>query len=347
MPKSTQMNAIFAGKCVRCGTSFAKGATIYYARGFGAKCTECGPHNQFDQPRPKKAKATRKAKAAPTPAPAPAPAPSSRDFSFAWESVSAAVDSTLANGHGGNRERIRSELESSLCGSSRWGNYFTRDRLLGELSNPSAALLDAVREMRDLIAGDVIQVTAPRRKVRRGQDCGEELDVDRWANREPNAWDRSIREPQAKRTVRIGCNLAVSYFRRPEELLWRGAAAMALADYLTVRGLNVEIVAIECSTDRTDRVGYAIVSIVAKHADMPLDENALALSLCEIAFSRIVTVLGGAREMPGKLSDNLGFPASARAEDVARFDYFIDSYCLTREAAADWLAAQTTRPRAD
>jgi len=65
--------------------------------------------------------------------------------------------------------------------------------------------------------------TTPRRKVRRGLDWGDELDADRWLVREPNAWERSIREQQPRRTITIGCNITVGAAVRPEQLLYRGA----------------------------------------------------------------------------------------------------------------------------
>ena len=70
-----------------------------------------------------------------------------------------------------------------------WGgdfyNFYSKDRLLGELSNPSQGLVDAVQQMRDRLSEELALPTTPRRKIRRGQEYGDEVDVDRWLARDP------------------------------------------------------------------------------------------------------------------------------------------------------------------
>lgn len=367
--RSRIINAFFAGKCRCCGKPVAKGDEVYFAKHYGVRCLSCGPHTADDQPLPsKRSKKTRR----PVPIPAPATQPSDRAIGkpvaiptaggldvtdpksrgaqrcadgihrFSFFSVCDAVEDALCDyaQNDTNRERIRSTQDSALSGASRWGNYFTRERFMGELSNPNTTLLAAVDEMREQLIGSLNLPTTPRRKVRRGLDWGDELDADRYLSREPNAWERNVREAQPRRNVTIGCNITVASKIRPDQLLYRGAAALALADILTARGCNVSIVLFKSVEYPTRTVDWGVIRYVVKDAMMPLDVSSVAFTLCEIAFSRIVGVCGEARHWPGVLRSGFGSPAPVPIVDREGIDYLIDVDCLSRDAAESWLRQQ-------
>jgi hypothetical protein len=137
--------------------------------------------------------------------------------------------------------------------------------------------------------------------------------------------------------VTIGCNLSVNCHIKPEQLLYRGAAALALADILTSRGFNVEIVCFDSRRDCSDVVERSVVRYVVKDHLMPLDVNAVAFAMCEIAWFRIVGAYGACRHFPGKVTDYLGSAASLPEADRKSVDFAIDADCLSREAAESWL----------
>ncbi len=83
-------------------------------------------------------------------------------------------------------------------------------------------------------------------------------------------------------------------------------AALALADILTQQGLNVGIAVFEVSSDPTNEVRKSVVKHQIKQPDMPMDLGMCAFAMCEIAYTRIVAVLGGARHLPGTLASGLG-----------------------------------------
>lgn len=362
--RSRLVKAFFAGKCRCCGKSVAKGDEVYFAKHYGIRCLGCGPHTADDQPLPSKRGKTghrpKSGRPIPAPEPVPTPKPGGLDVTdpkgraaqrcadgihrYAFYSVTDAVEDALCDyaQNDTNRERIRQTQESALSGHDRWGNYFTRDRFLGELSNPDSSLLAAVDEMREQLIGALDLPTTPRRKVRRGLDYGDELDADRWLSREPNAWERSVREPQPRRTVTIGCKITVAAKVRPEQLLYRGAAALALADILAQRGCNVGIILFKSVYDPTATVDLGLIRYVVKDALMPLDVSTVAFAMCEVAFSRIVGVCGEARHWPGTLRSGFGHPAPVPIADREGIDYLIDSDCLSRDAAETWLKAQLT-----
>ncbi len=148
------------------------------------------------------------------------------------------------------------------------------------------------------------------------------------------AWVNSLRERIADT---IGVNLTVNAGQRAEHLLWRGAAAAALADILTQRGVNVEIVAFWTIGRISNRSDMVVSRYVVKRADMPLDLGAVAVALAEIAYARLICLYGLGRHMQGILSKHMGHCETLPAQDRAGIDYLAESNVTSRERAEEWL----------
>ena len=236
-----------------------------------------------------------------------------------------------------NRQIVNSGMADRLTGYSKWVSNFTKETFMQALSDPSKHLLDMVDMMRKKLVDEIAVPYSPRRRIRRGQEWGEDLDADRWMIRDMNPWDRNVRESQPRRTVTIGCNLVVAADIRPKQLLYRGAAALALADILTSRGLNVGIALFRATKNPTSAVGKAVFRYMAKDHLMPLDVSAVAFAMCEIAFIRIVGIYGGSRHLPGTLSEGMGTPIMLPNADRAGLDYIIDADVLCKVSAEQWL----------
>ncbi|MCY2924944.1 MAG: hypothetical protein NT031_05810 [Planctomycetota bacterium] len=244
----------------------------------------------------------------------------------------------------GNAELIRERLAAHLCGKDRWAHFFTREKLLDVIAHPPLELLDAVEQMRKSLMDEVCPPQASRRRVRRNQEWGDELDAEAVLTRSLTPWERMSRENQPKRSVTVGVNLTVSARQEAEELLWRGAAAAALADILTSRGMNVEVVAF-WAIDRISSASSTVVArYVVKRPDMPLDLGSVSVALAEIAFARLVALYGLARHMPGRLSKHLGFcGARLPRADAKGIDYLIETNVTNRHAAEGWLRQSANR----
>ena len=261
-------------------------------------------------------------------------------YRYEFSSVTDAVQDALADfaqtTH--NQEFIRNRMDEALGGKDPWASRYTREKFLKELSDPKQSLLAAVDEMRAELVAEFPLPTSPRRRVRHGQEFGEDIDVDRWLRRIPECWDRNVREQQPRRTVTIGCNLAANASVKAHQTLYRGAAALALADILTSRGVNVSIVLFDAVRYPTDLVASGIIRYVVKDHQMPLDIGAVAFAMCEIAWFRVVGALGGMRHWPGKASEGLGSAMrQLPAADRQSCDYAIDADVLSKEAAQQWL----------
>jgi hypothetical protein len=359
--ESRRIRITYKAKCQACGKEVPRGSHGWYKKDFGVRCCECGPHTADSLPA-KKGKGRRHIpNYKPIPKPAPTPVPSNEPKTkfnwisdstsavrcsdgvhrYEWNSVTAAVNdainsSTALNDYNASYVNIR--LERALGGEDKWNHYYTRSAFEHDLSNPPLAILEAVEEMKSQIDSEIsVMATAPRRKVRRGQEFGEEIDADRFLARIPNVWERNIRQMHEHRTVTIGINLAISCKYNHEHMLYRGAAALALADVLVGQGYNVGIVLYESRSHPTSAVDKFCGKVVVKEPQMPLDTASVAFSICEIAFFRTALAIGAVRKMPGKVSSGLGHPERLFENDRSEVDYMIDSNVLSKAAAVDWI----------
>ena len=388
---SRAISARFAGKCRQCGKVVAKGEMVYFAKGYGVRCSGCGPHPSDAQPVPSKAAAKSglsdeqigslknrlrsgekiKALAAEVgipwqrlwsilktaqPAKASSAAPAVEPeavtmgdrcamlcedgvWRYEFGSVGEATMDALADfaQNEENRKALTENMEDSLSGHRKWANHFTKAKFLKELSKPSKTLLNAVDDMRAEMLEDFAVPTTPRRKVRRNQEFGDDLDPERYLAKSITPWDRSVREQRPSRNITIGINLSVNAGADADDLMYRGAAALALADMMTTQGFNVGIVAFESCEDVTSKVNKAVVRYTLKDSTMPLDISAVAFAMCEIAWVRIVGVIGEMRHFPGTISAGYGRAVRLPAAEKKSCDFVIEKNVMGKEAAQEWL----------
>jgi len=237
----------------------------------------------------------------------------------------------------GCRQKINAEMDYALSGSDGWAHRYTRERFLAELETPQQELLDAIERLKEQLLADVPMPTQRRRRIRRGCDWGDEIDPDRWLMRDPDCWERSDQQHVPSRQVTIGCNLSIHCGGKPENLLYRGAAALALADVLTERGVNVEVVAFQSRHRATTTTRRDVERVTIKRSDAPMDLGALAFAMCEIAWFRIVLAYGATRALPGGYKDGFGRPMHLPSRDRAGIDYLIEKDVMDEYAAKRWL----------
>ncbi|MCL2646138.1 MAG: hypothetical protein FWD61_03920 [Phycisphaerales bacterium] len=377
--KPRLINAFYSGVCRACDKKVIKGEQAWFAKHYGIRCPACGPHTDLDAPLPSKrgkrsrsrgggassprAKTVRRAivVAANSPSndqplrrigftPTYAPAflkglaergPDGTDR-LMWSSVSEVVEDGFADYAQCEDIRVAMNKLHMRHNGDAWSNGHTKDSLRKAISEPAPKLLCEIDAMREMFIGDLSIPTQPRRKIRRGQDWGDELDSLRFLAREPNAWERSVRESQPRRTLSIGVNLTVFWAQKPEELIYRGAAAIALADLLTQRGVNVRIVGVSVGEDVTSVVRKLVSFVELKRADMPLDISSLATAVCDIGFFRMVVAPAEFRHLLGRLSESMGTRGKQYlpGPDRMSLDYLVESGVTNREAAISWLREQ-------
>jgi hypothetical protein len=355
-------------KCRGCGRAIAKGDTCHFAKHEGARCRSCGPADApaLPKPAPEPPKsepppekpAPRRSKKSPAPKPAPKPLPAlpapltcppaalGTDGFHRWQWDSVADLVADAFGHAAaqsatNVVKIAQSIRQESGG--RWANHQTAESLQRLVHAPDRRLLAAIEEMRDKLADEITLPTAPRRRVRHGRADGDELDADRWLHRIPEAWDRCERVPQPRGTLEIFINLSVHCKQAPDELLYRGAAACALADLLAKQGRNVGISGFLVSCNMSKDSRRIITKVRLKDPAMPLDMAAVATAACEIGFFRMAMIHAAVRHVPGELNDGFGHPANLPEEDTGAADFVIGGDVRSKAVAVAWLKGAAGR----
>jgi len=255
------------------------------------------------------------------------------------DAVNCAFEDYGVNDH--KRQLVNSKLHK-LNGTYEFLNKFTKQSFLNELTNPSAKLRNAVEAMKEHIIGDIDAPQIVKRKVKRGQEFGDEVDSDRFLARNFNCWDQSVKQASPQKTVTIGCNISVLAERDPEDLIYRGAACMALADILNERGYAVEIIGYRCCTrDSYDKTTYVCKTMI-KHSDMPMEINSVIFSLCEIAFVRVCYVYGMQRRVNDR-DEWGGTTCDIPDSDKSGIDYLIEQDIWSQNQAVNWIKQQLSK----
>lgn len=230
------------------------------------------------------------------------------------------------------------DLEAGFCEDGRkraafclgrtgnWVNYQTPTKLQAALVSCPASLLSAVEDVKRAIEDKVDAPQQRRRKRAHKLEMGDELDPIAWVQRDPAGWSDTHREYRTKQVVKIGVNTATSNGLDQKHVVFRGAAAVALADVLTAQGFSVEVVLFSASrgADSSHPNQVFVQTSVVKPADAPLDVSTAAVCLAEIGFRRLIGLAVECRACVGEPNIGLGQPVTLPSEFRKGFDVIID-----------------------
>ncbi len=150
--------------------------------------------------------------------------------------------------------------------------------------------LDLVQEMLFELR-NVTGQARPRSRVRKGRwsaDDGDEIDVDRLRAGQ-DCWRQTIREEHdAPQTLCLVFSLCTPANRKSEEVLWRGAVAIILADLLEACGYRVELWAVNYCI-RAYRDGSSVFQAVRlKPSESPVDIASLVNGIAGWFYRTVV-----------------------------------------------------------
>jgi hypothetical protein len=240
-----------------------------------------------------------------------------------------------------------SETARYAAGQERWAGEGCA-ALTRWLSEGRPETLTAIESMKERLATEApaaFAQPAPRRRRVRGLDCGEEADLDRFARRDLQCWEEMRREAMPRRMVTLGVPLGASSAVRPEQMRARGAAAIALADWLAAQGYVVRIVGYHLSARiNSENHGYSVELVELKRSNAPLDLAAVATAACETAFVRCAILPSLVRCADFALNSCLGYPADPTAEQRAflGLDIVVPESACYGNGAARWLSETVT-----
>lgn len=241
------------------------------------------------------------------------------EFGSLSEIVEYAVDGPCH--YEGNRREIHEYLTEG--GSFREG--MTGKSAVAALTNPPVHLTRTVAEMADLLRQSIPPPQRKARKTRRNLDSGDEFDADAWARHDPDGWSETRREHVPNPSVRIGINTTCIWWMKPEHLLYRGAAAVALSDILTAQGINNEIRAFNSTRGLAEREGLVAMWLTVKPFTSPIDISAAAVALASIGFYRTIMFAAKVRGCKSKSHGSLGSVIPLPKSEREGLDILFDS----------------------
>lgn len=205
----------------------------------------------------------------------------------------------------------------------------------------------AARVLKALAELDVPAPVSVRRRLARA-DQGDEVDIHA-VNRGnlETAWTtRRRRHARGSTTVRLIVQLNLLESMQFEQLFWRGAAVVRLADALTAAGYSVEVVgAIASYNVGGIDDGTFLATVMLKEASTPLDIESLAGTVCNAGFHRLFgfrlyfALAPDRHPNPGAARSDVNGDIIAEAKPADGVATFVTPYALTSpEKASAWAA---------
>jgi hypothetical protein len=171
----------------------------------------------------------------------------------------------------------------------------------------------------DRMLGDLDDASVPKpisrkRRPRFREDDGDELDYDRLRSGQ-DAWRTTRRaSTRGPQTVTVLCDIAASCRRNHDDILWRGAAAIALTHRLEEAGYRVELWAVDGTRELWNKGTIAgVFAVCLKRASDPIDRSTLISAVSGWAYRTFWfrAFCGGGHRSVSRI---LGYPMALTSE---------------------------------
>lgn len=209
-----------------------------------------------------------------------------------------------------------------------------------------ASVVDPILALSEELKSEVKLPVRPRRKRVRNLEMGDELDLDRTVLRCPTPWDEIQRPPDSKKIVHLAVNFGIHCGGREEDTYWRGAALLALSDWIESQGVTTEIEVFNVARFPTvdmpaeDRL---MCRTKVKRAGEPLIVDQVAMTACTITYFRGAHLMAYPQLLPSRVQRGLGFSDRCPDSYLDRWDFMVDSSVGNRHDAVEWLQKAITQ----
>lgn len=221
-----------------------------------------------------------------------------------------------------------------------WNGHMTMEKVRAELLNPTPDMAGILSMSDGMFDRDDWTTQRPRRKVLHRLEDGDEIDIDRWRDREPDMWKEARRVQGARFGVRIGVNVSTSASVVKSGFRWRTSAVVAMLRMVEELCIPCEVMCYECCTGlgwfRTKSFDLEY-EFPVKRAEHLLDVDLLGYVLGDRSFFRVGIL--GAEVMAIKetfrnevrLNEGLGQPREHKATEPNEF--VLRGACIREDAA--------------
>lgn len=199
---------------------------------------------------------------------------------------------------------------------------------------------ETARALRDLLTDDLPAIASSTKLRRRdGQRSGSRVNARQFARWDDGGgseafWTRyERRERKSTGVVTIASNFGLSGSQTASQLEVRGAAALALTDWLEALGYTVELDGVITSLGHPFADGKYSVTVPVKEAGQPASEQGMAI-ICDAGIRRALWwthLLSQDR----RCADGLGNPVEYDGERT--YDVTVPRGMRTIEQAAQWV----------
>ena len=201
---------------------------------------------------------------------------------------------------------------------------------------------DGAAKMETLTEGLKLPEVKSSRRVSVWSDNGHEVEMQRvWSGQFDQAFRTSKRvSSRQPRTFRICINVCGNANVSGDELFWRGAAAIVLADIISRSGNGVEIVNVQGAKNYNDSDKLLAFTTV-KEAFSPLDINAIAATSALAGFFRSAGFAWDCSHYRTETNSGLGKAMQPTLDMLERDDvqatYFAHEGITSRDEARGWI----------
>ena len=255
------------------------------------------------------------------------------------------VDEVMAYGnkYKGDDPLLRQEAEDKeecFTLKNSWNGYKTMEDVRQALLKPTPDMAETLSMGEGLFDSDDWATQRPRRKILRRLEEGDEIDIDRWREREPDMWEESRKVQGARFGVRIGVNVSTSDHVEKSGFQWRTSAVVAMLRMVEELCIPCEVTCYECCTGFGDMNGNSFgleYSFPVKRSEHLLDVDLLGYVLGDRSFFRVGIL--GSEVMAIKetfrekvyISGSLGRPHEYEAKEPNEF--VLSRACISESVA--------------
>ena len=234
-----------------------------------------------------------------------------------------------------------------------WNGHSTLKKVGEALLEPTPKMNAVIATGESLFDSEDWATEKPRRKIKRRLEDGDEIDVERWIDREPDMWEESKKVKGPRFGVRIGVNVAAAGSVGLDGFRWRTSAVVAILNICEELNIPCEVMCYHRADEFTHSDCNVRTKFPVKRPEHLLDIDLLAYVLGDRSFFRCA-VLGSevisVAEVGERADSGLGYPREWNKPEPNEF--ILSRSCLNESVARDevarfknWLVAIRERSR--
>lgn len=153
-----------------------------------------------------------------------------------------------------------------------------------------------------------------RRRKRILSECGEELNVDRLLQNDPECYETYQRTPRVglqRATIMFSSTASASV--RPEAIFWRGATAVALCQLLEIAGWSCRLIASSFTRANYANDSHSALMVIAKDYGTPLCLSSISSIAPSWFFRAVFMQLESHPSINSRVNPWHGYPESIYA----------------------------------